>query len=444
MLLALLALSACRAVVAPVAAPAQADAAATTATTTGDPYEALTANPWQWVSFTSPVEQFDVETPLAYLLTVNEDGTLDIVADCNVTYGTYTSVESSLNIEVGPDTLAACPPESRSDQFLKLLGGAAIYFFQDGNLHIDLFADSGTLVFAPAPAELMADDGEGALAGAQAELAVTLGNLSYDGIFDDQPITLTDGVYTYTEEGSAGQPNVRLLAGTIAHGDLNGDGAEDAVALLEHNTSGTGRFIYLAPVLNVLTEPVAAPALMIEDRIQPRALAIAESQVVAEYIGHGEGDAACCPTQNIRSTYAWQDGGLVEISREELGKVALADLNGTNWQLVDLNGGQEPVLPDTEITLQIDGEQISGFAGCNNYNGEVAVQEDAPQSITVGPLATTMMMCDEPISNQETAYLTRLGSAVMWGYEGGYLALTYETADASYGYLLFVPVVPLP
>ena len=113
------------------------------------------------------MEQFDVETPPAYQLTVNVDGTLDIVADCNNTYGTYVTVDSSLNIEVGPETLAACPPKSRSDQFLKLLGGAAIYSFQDGNLHIDLFADGGTLVFAPAPGEIMADDGEGALAGAQ-------------------------------------------------------------------------------------------------------------------------------------------------------------------------------------------------------------------------------------------------------------------------------------
>ena len=123
----------------------------------------------------------------------------------------------------------------------------------------------------------------------------------------------------------------------------------------------------------------------------------------------------------------------MEISREELGKVALADLDGTSSQLVDLNGGQEPVLPDTEITLQIDGDQISGFAGCNNYNGAVNAQADAPQSITVGPLATTMMMCEEPVANQETVYLTRLGSAVMWGYEGGYLALAYPVDGNLYG-----------
>ncbi len=63
-------------------------------------------------------------------------------------------------------TLAACPSDSRSEQFVTLLGGAAKYFFKDGMLYIDLMADGGTLAFAAADAEVMADDGEGAMAGA--------------------------------------------------------------------------------------------------------------------------------------------------------------------------------------------------------------------------------------------------------------------------------------
>jgi hypothetical protein len=43
-----------------------------------------------------------------------------------------------------------CPPESRSDEFIKDLGAAAIYFFGDSNLFLDLKADGGTMEFAPA------------------------------------------------------------------------------------------------------------------------------------------------------------------------------------------------------------------------------------------------------------------------------------------------------
>ena len=112
----------------------------------------LTAQPWQWVAFTSPVEQFDVATPERYRLTFNEDGIVDIVADCNTAIGSY-GIDSldggSLSIDVAPKTTEVCPPASRGDQFLSLLGGAAIYFFEDGKLYIDLMADGGTMQLDP-------------------------------------------------------------------------------------------------------------------------------------------------------------------------------------------------------------------------------------------------------------------------------------------------------
>ena len=43
----------------------------------------LTTNPWQWVGFTSPVEQFKLDQPGNYLVTFQEDGTVAIKADCN-------------------------------------------------------------------------------------------------------------------------------------------------------------------------------------------------------------------------------------------------------------------------------------------------------------------------------------------------------------------------
>jgi peptidoglycan/xylan/chitin deacetylase (PgdA/CDA1 family)/heat shock protein HslJ len=111
---------------------------------------ALAADSWQWISFTNPVEQFDVEMPENYILSFSEDGTLDILADCNNASGTYATEGSSLTIEIGPMTMAACPPDSRSDQFVQLLTGAAIYFFEGEDLYIDLMADGGTMAFAPA------------------------------------------------------------------------------------------------------------------------------------------------------------------------------------------------------------------------------------------------------------------------------------------------------
>ena len=111
----------------------------------------LRAHPWQWVSFSDPMETFAVENPTSYRLSFNPDASLAITADCNNVMGIYQGESGlSLSISIGPATLAECGPGSRSDQFVRLLGGAAKYFFRDGKLYIDLMADGGTMAFTPA------------------------------------------------------------------------------------------------------------------------------------------------------------------------------------------------------------------------------------------------------------------------------------------------------
>ncbi|NTU78911.1 MAG: META domain-containing protein, partial [Chloroflexales bacterium] len=136
--------------------------AAATATPTATPAPAavpppteeltkLRANPWQWVGYSGPIEQFTLADPANYLLTFNEDATLAITADCNQAAGSYQGEGGKLTIEIGLTTLAACGDDSRGDAFLRLLGGAALYTFDGDNLRIELLADGGTLTFAPTP-----------------------------------------------------------------------------------------------------------------------------------------------------------------------------------------------------------------------------------------------------------------------------------------------------
>ncbi len=111
---------------------------------------ALMTQPWQWESFSSPAEQFDVDNPANYVVTFKEDGAVEIKADCNNAAGSYTATgEGSLSIQIGPMTLAACSESYRSDAFVQHLGAAGHYFFADGKLRIDLMADGGTMIFTP-------------------------------------------------------------------------------------------------------------------------------------------------------------------------------------------------------------------------------------------------------------------------------------------------------
>lgn len=137
-------------------APTEADEEMTEADAGMTDLDVLVTHPWQWVSFSSPEETFDVEMPASYLVLFNTDGIVDITADCNTaiaSYGVAGSDAGSLSMEVAPKTKAACPPDSRSEQFLTLLATAADYAYVDDQLHIGLASDGGTMVFAPAEAD---------------------------------------------------------------------------------------------------------------------------------------------------------------------------------------------------------------------------------------------------------------------------------------------------
>jgi len=111
----------------------------------------LTGVTWQWVSFTDPLEQITVEDPSRYTVAFDEAvdgaGQLAIKADCNDVAGTYTVDGSNIGIVTGPSTLAACPEDSLDQQFLASLSNAVIFFFEEGDLFLDLWADSGTMRF---------------------------------------------------------------------------------------------------------------------------------------------------------------------------------------------------------------------------------------------------------------------------------------------------------
>jgi D-alanyl-D-alanine carboxypeptidase len=146
----------------PTAAPTEESPAEPTAVEVIDDEGAMDnafiTSSWQWVSFTNPNEQYDIEMPQNYVLTFYVDGAVTIIADCNTVVGNYMTDAGTLSIALGPATLAACSPESRSDQFTQYLSSAASYFFEEGNLYIDLMADGGTMAFSPVDLEGLVDE----------------------------------------------------------------------------------------------------------------------------------------------------------------------------------------------------------------------------------------------------------------------------------------------
>lgn len=95
------------------------------------------------------------------------------------------------------------------------------------------------------------------------------------------------------------------------------------------------------------------------------------------------------------------------------------DLTGQFWLLTELVG-KAPVA-ETAISAQFgtDGT-LSGSAGCNQYTGKYTT---SGSSITISNLANTAMACDQPVMDQETAYLKALGDAKSYSVNGNSLTL---------------------
>jgi len=98
---------------------------------------------------------------------------------------------------------------------------------------------------------------------------------------------------------------------------------------------------------------------------------------------------------------------------------AANELAGTSWTLISLNG--QPTLPNTRPTLRLEGDRLSGSDGCNSFSGSYSASGRSFR--LTGPLASTMMACEEPLMNQASAYLAALSQAASYTLENGQLTL---------------------
>jgi heat shock protein HslJ len=108
---------------------------------------------------------------------------------------------------------------------------------------------------------------------------------------------------------------------------------------------------------------------------------------------------------------------------------ATVDLAGSEWVLQQLNN--QSLVPDTNITLAFDEQNVDGFAGCNGYGGPYTVGK--PGAITVIELAREMEACLEPqgVLEQEDAYITTLLSARSYRVEGDRLELLDDAGEVA-------------
>ena len=463
-----------------------ADAASDT-TPAGAVDAALVGKTWQWLGTITAKEPVTVADSTRYTIEFQEDGTAAIKADCNIVIAQFTADGSAMSILPGPSTLVACPEDSQADLFTQQLSGAAIYFFQDGDLFIDLMADSGTMHFSELPdVDLLAPE-TGAPTGT---------------------VNAPDGVFLRTGPGT-NFPSIGA-APLGESGTLIGISQDRAWYVVEAPSVPDGRVWVAAAFVDAVnadnlptvTTP-ALPSTLVGRTWQwtgtiagTQTLTVADpsrytitfaadgtasikadcNMVTAQYtvagsslsIIPGASTMAMCPEDSQDQLFVQQlsaaathffqgdelfisqlgGGGTMRFMPAGAGGVTVAPpgntvtggASGLPFRVVSFGpaGAEQPVVAGTTLTVTFDEAAlgVSGNSGCNSFAGSLIPQNGF---FTVGPLASTMMACATAgVMEQEAAFLAALQGTT--GYRWTQTAnaitsgqLTYTLVDGTSG-----------
>jgi heat shock protein HslJ len=265
----------------------------------------------------------------------------------------------------------------------------------------------------------------------------SLKNTEYHGIYAET-IRLTDGMHEGEPfvEGGASRPTV-TFTGVYAFGDLNGDGVDDAVAVLVENSGGTGSFRYLAAVLNQGGSPKNVATYFLGDRGQVQSVSIAEGEITVDVVAHGPDDPMCCPSQREVQVYALRGDELAQLSSQVIGSgedpdsgagsasgsAAITGITWHWWGLVETDPAAQSVVPDPEsYTLEFlaDGTYCI-LADCNRGSGIYTVESE---SLTLLPGPMTRAYCGE--TSLDAQFLANLANVSGYALDGDRLILDLD------------------
>ncbi|HZF26105.1 MAG TPA: hypothetical protein VEZ88_07565 [Steroidobacteraceae bacterium] len=132
----------------------------------------------------------------------------------------------------------------------------------------------------------------------------------------------------YRESAAPGAATEIVVKATpyYAIGDLDGDGSNDAVIILESDPGGSGVFFDLVPVLNQQGQPRVLPPLPLGDRVEISGISVENREVHVRLLKHGPDDPQCCPSLDVTLRYRLGPEGLInegqEPSRSSAGPVS--------------------------------------------------------------------------------------------------------------------------
>ena len=267
--------------------------------------------------------------------------------------------------------------------------------------------------------------------------SLDLANATYHGVLEaGGPIALVGGRWEGVPSAAGGtaRPSAQLVTSLAPSGDLDGDGAAEAVALLGASAGGTGQSTYAAVFANREGRWRNVASASLGDRVQLRDARIEQARLVLDVVQAGPHDAMCCPGELATRTWVLRGDSLAESPANVTGRLGPEVLRGGEWVLRSW-GLDEAASATPEVTLESTDGRWTGHSGCNRYSAAVSPGA-TPGEVKLGPAIGTRMACPDHAGAVEARYLRALAGVKKFSFQGGRLALTYEI-DGTLGVLLF-------
>ena len=205
----------------------------------------------------------------------------------------------------------------------------------------------------------------------QAPTLKEIKNASYSGIEGLKgSVKLVDGKWKGRpyKKGSASRPVVSLIGDFRITGDLDGDGTDDAVVLLNYAPGGTGQLLHLAVMGRKRGKIENVATTLIGDRVQIRAVRIEQKRIFVDVIQAGPKDAMCCPGEVTTREWTLEPGG--KLNRYTVtakpARLTLETIGNTEW-ILRSGDSKQPAPTRPAITLIFKDGRFTGSSGCNNY-----------------------------------------------------------------------------
>lgn len=262
--------------------------------------------------------------------------------------------------------------------------------------------------------------------------------MTYQGLKgDQQSVKLTNGKWQRKpfSKNSASRPTVTLARNINLVADLDADGLDEAVVLLNETSAGSGQYLYLAVVKSVKGKLHNVATQLLGDRIQIKTAKIEKGQIKFEVVRAGKTDVACCPGEVVELNWNLTSQGLKEYVVPNTSQRLSPEIMAYGkwllryWDINEQTGGS------IKIDLKYDDGRLFGNSGCNNYFLQIKPKK-LPGDISTGRIGTTRKACPDPIMKIENRFLKQLGGVNKFGFMYGQLSLSYKTGNTQ-GVMLF-------